>query len=52
MVAFTAYRDLLFLTGRASPTPEADEISIAIVWNEQAFQEDEKDECENANDAD
>lgn len=52
MVAFSAYRDLLFLTGWASMTPKADANSHAIILNDQAFQEDEKDEYDNANDAD
>lgn len=41
MVAFAAYRDLLFLTGRASLTQNADEKSLAIIWNNRAFQYDE-----------
>lgn len=49
MVAFSAYRDLLFLTGRASPTPKTDAKSLAIIWNDQEVQEDVKDECDNGN---
>lgn len=52
MVAFSAYRDLLFLTGTASPTPKADAKSLAIIWNDQAVQEDVRDECDKGNDAD
>lgn len=47
MLAFAAYRDLLFLTGQASVTPKADEKCLATIWNDRAFQschDDEDDE--------
>jgi len=46
MLAFAAYRDLLSLTRQASLTPEADEKSLAIIWNDQAFQYDHEAEDE------
>ncbi len=44
MLAFAAYRDLLSLTEQASLTPLADEKSVAILWNDQAFHVDEDDD--------
>lgn len=44
MLAFAAYRDLLFLTGQTSLTPKADEKCLATIWNECAFHYDESDE--------
>ncbi len=37
MIPFSAYRDLLLLTGRASLTEKADEKALAIVWDDNAF---------------
>ena len=47
MIPFSAYRDLLLLTGRASLTEKADEKALAIVWDDNAFNycdDDEDDE--------
>lgn len=54
MLAFAAYRDLLFLTGHASLTPKSDEKCLATIWNDPAFHYDDDDEdnyCDD-NDAD
>lgn len=46
MIPFSAYRDLLLLTGRASLTEKADEKALAIVWDDRAFTYSEDDEFE------
>ena len=37
MIPFSAYRDLLRLTGRASQTQKADEKALAIIWDDESF---------------
>lgn len=37
MIPFSAYRDLLLLTGQSSQTQKADEKALAIVWDDNAF---------------
>lgn len=44
MIPFSAYRDLLLLTGRASLTEKADEKALAIVWDDNAFNYSDDDE--------
>lgn len=44
MIPFSAYRDLLLLTGRASLTEKADEKALAIVWDDNAFNRCDDDE--------
>lgn len=50
MLPFSAYRDLLLLTGQASLTQKADEKALAIVWDDQAFNHCDDDEDDNFDD--
>jgi hypothetical protein len=44
MIPFSAYRDLLLLTGRASLTEKSDEKALAIVWDDNALYYSDDDE--------
>ena len=44
MIPFSAYRDLLVLTGRASLTEKADEKALGIVWDDNSFNYSDDDD--------
>lgn len=52
MIPFSAYRDLILLTGRASLTEKADKKALAIVWNDNAFNYSDEDDDEDDGDDD
>jgi len=52
MIPFSAYRDLLLLTGRSSLTEKADEKALAIVWDDNAFNHCDDDEDDEDDDFD
>lgn len=53
MIPFSAYRDLLLLTGCASQTQKADDKALAIVWDDRAFVHcDDDDESDDDEDSD
>lgn len=52
MIPFSAYRDLLMLTGGVSLTEKADEKALAIVWDDCAFDHCDDDEEYDEDDGD